>query len=339
MQTGETMDIYSIRRIGQSFKIIDQTLLPNSEKYVLIDDYQAMIKAIKSLQVRGAPAIGIAAVAGAFLACKKYLGEIHFEKKMLEALSEIEQSRPTAVNLFHATAQVRQVLKDDSTQWFKKLDELVDSYMQYEYDACEEMANNGMNFIPKEYTRFLTHCNTGSLATYGVGTALGVLKRISENREIEVFVDETRPLLQGSRLTMWELMKSNITSYLITDNMAARMIETKGIQAIIVGADRIAKNGDTANKIGTLNLAILAKHFQIPLYIVAPESTIDFDINSGKDMVIEERDAAEVYNIKDISIAPENVQVINSAFDITPSSLITAIITNKAVYSKPEFFS
>jgi len=333
------MDIYSIKRIGQSFKVIDQTLLPGHEKYLLIDDYREMIKAIKSLQIRGAPAIGIAAVASAFLACKKSMGEINIEKRMLEALSEIEQSRPTAVNLFHATAQVRQVLKDDSTQWFKKLDELVDSYMQYEYNACEEMASNGLDFIPCEYTRFLTHCNTGSLATYGIGTALGVLRKISEKREIEVFVDETRPLLQGSRLTMWELMKSNISSHLITDNMAARAIETKNIQAIIVGADRIAKNGDTANKIGTFNLAILAKYFQIPLYIVAPESTIDFDINSGREMLIEERDTAEVRTIKGVQIAPENSQAINPAFDITPAPLITAIITNKAVYTNPEFFS
>jgi len=332
------MNVLSIKRINNHFEIIDQTALPHFENYVMITDYHDMIKAIKTLQIRGAPAIGIAAIAGAYLACERYRHEVDFEIKLSNALIEIENSRPTAVNLFHAIERVRSVLIGDSSLWMDKINGLVDELMLYEFKACEDMAVNGLQFIPKEYTRFLTHCNTGSLATYGCGTALGVLKKIAINRDIEVYVDETRPLLQGSRLTMWELMKANIKCHLITDNMAARTIEEKHIQAIIVGADRIAKNGDTANKIGTFGLAILAKYFNIPFYVVAPETTIDCKTETGNDMIIEERPAEEVSNIvvanhdiPKIQIAPDNADVYNPAFDITPSDLITAIITDKRV--------
>ena len=392
------MDIYSIKRVGESFEIIDQTLLPEREVYLLIDDYKEMIDAIKKLKIRGAPLLGIAATAAAFLAAKKFQDEPDFESLFLNALSEIENSRPTAVNLFHAIDRIRsselfltqrrqrshrdhrvffnteKTEKSQSTQRSQtefgttmqagclrsqfsvcsvstlknsvlkeknselrtpnsELSSLVDEIMQYEYEACEKMAMNGLNYIPKHFTRFLTHCNTGSLATYGAGTALGVLKEIAKNRDIEVFVDETRPLLQGARLTMWELQKAGINCTLITDNMAAWTIKTKNIQAIIVGADRIAQNGDTANKIGTLNLAILAKHFQIPFYIVAPETTIDRKICSGQEIIIEEREGSEVLNFKDVSNwkvrATENTKVFNPAFDITPFDLITAIINEK----------
>jgi methylthioribose-1-phosphate isomerase len=329
------MNTLSIKRADNNFEIIDQTALPQAESYVLITNYQDMIKAIKTLQIRGAPAIGLAAMAGAYLACEQYRHEADFETKLSNALNEIENSRPTAVNLHRAIEKVKSALTGDSSQWLNKIDELVNGIMQYEFQACENMAENGLQLIPKEYTRFLTHCNTGSLATYGSGTALGVLKKIASKRDIEVYVDETRPLLQGSRLTMWELMKANIKCHLITDNMAARTIEQKKIQAIIVGADRIARNRDTANKIGTFNLAILAKYFNIPFYVVAPETTIDNKIESGKEMIIEERGAEEIVQIKDIKIAPENAIVYNPAFDITPSDLITAIITDKSVYRSP----
>ena len=325
------MNILSIKRTENAFEIIDQTMLPHAENYLTIANYQDMIKAIKTLQIRGAPAIGIAAVAAAFLACIQYKDEQGFEQKLSNALKEIENSRPTAVNLFHAIEKVRNLLTGDTSQWLSKIDNLVNQLMRYEFQACESMAVNGLHYIPKEYTRFLTHCNTGSLATYGSGTALGVLKLIASKREIEVYVDETRPLLQGSRLTMWELMKANIKCHLITDNMAARTIEQKNIQAIIVGADRIARNGDTANKIGTFNLAILAKYFNIPFYIVAPETTIDHKIEKGKEMIIEERDAEEVLRIMNVQITPNNASVFNPAFDITPADLITAIITDKRI--------
>lgn len=339
------MDIFSIKRHGEHFEIIDQTLLPEIEKTILIENHYEMIDAIKKLKIRGAPAIGIAAVAGTYLACRKLHKHKDFEKLMFQAVSDIEKSRPTAVNLFKATEKVRQIMQKDSSVWLEKINELVDRIMNYEFNACEKMADNALKIIPKDFTVFLTHCNTGSLATYGIGTALGVIRKISShNREyrngcnIEVFVDETRPLLQGARLTMWELLKSNIECTLITDNMAARVINNKKVQAIITGADRITSNGDTANKIGTFNLAILANYFNIPFYIVAPESTIDINLKSGYEMIIEERCPEEIIKIKNQVIAPEESKVYNPAFDITPGKLITAIITDKACYKYPYDF-
>ena len=336
------IEIYSIKRINDFFEIIDQTLLPLEEKYITISDYKEMIYAIQTLQIRGAPAIGIAAVAAAFLAFKSLINETIWTEassaatilKMYDIIKEIEQSRATAVNLFFATEKIKNILlkNKDIQTIYDELSHLVDELMSYEYNACRKMAENGVSFIPDNITKILTHCNTGSLATYGIGTALGVIKTMALNREIEVYVDETRPLLQGSRLTMWELYKANINNTLITDNMAAWTIKNKGVQAVITGADRIAKNGDTANKIGTFNLAILAKYFQIPFYIIAPESTIDRNILSGNEMIIEERNRAEVTHIKDVSLTINNPNVFNPSFDITPAGLITAIITEKKVY-------
>jgi len=336
------MEIYSIKRKKNYFEIIDQTLLPTKEQYITIKDYKDMIKAIKKLRIRGAPAIGIAAVATAYLACEQFEKDKDYIKLMPKIITEIEQSRPTAVNLFFATQKLKTILKETPLLWKNKIHTLVDEFMSYEMQACENMAINAINIIPKEYSIFLTHCNTGSLATYGIGTALGVIRKISENnirfrdnQAIHVYVDETRPLLQGSRLTMWELIKSKIDCTLITDNMAAKVISSKGIQAIITGADRIASNGDTANKIGTYNLSILAKHFKIPFYIVAPETTIDKNIKSGKEMIIEERNPNEIIKIKDQFIAPEESKTFNPAFDVTPNELITTIITDKKAYTKP----
>jgi len=329
------MNIYSIKRVGDCFEILDQTLLPSQEKYVVIETYIQMIEAIKSLQIRGAPAIGIAAVSACYLACKEFANTTNFHTNMLSAITQIEVSRPTAVNLFHATQRVRALLTQQNQPMpdlIKQISKLVDELMTIELKACENMAKNGMGYIPADFTRFLTHCNTGSLATYGEGTALGVLKEIAQHRDIHIYADETRPLLQGARLTMWELKKAGLPCTLITDNMAARTIETQSVQAIITGADRIAKNGDTANKVGTFGLAILARHFGIPFYIVAPETTIDNSIASGADIIIEERSAGEVTHIKGVTIAPEGINAFNPAFDITPAHLITAIITNERVW-------
>jgi len=331
------MNICSIKRNGGCFKILDQTLLPSIESYITIETYTQMIEAIKSLQIRGAPAIGIAAMAACYLACKEYAhtSKEAFRACMLEAIRQIESSRPTAVNLFHSTRMVSSLLDDPSrmvVSLTEQVSKLVDEVMENELKACEGMARNGLEYIPKGFNRFLTHCNTGALATYGEGTALGVLKAIASHRDIHIYVDETRPLLQGARLTMWELQRVGIDCTLITDNMAARTIETQGVQAIITGADRIAKNGDTANKVGTFGLAILARHFGIPFYIVAPETTIDNSIATGADIVIEERASEEITQIKGVVIAPEGVNVFNPAFDVTPASLITAIITNERVW-------
>jgi methylthioribose-1-phosphate isomerase len=302
------------------------------EQSILIDDYQVMIDAIKKLKIRGAPALGIAAAAAAYLACKKFQFGPEFEKNMFKAVLEIKNSRPTAVNLFNATQQITQILTQNTILWVKLIDDLVNNLMEYEYKACEKMAQSGYDFIPKHMTKFLTHCNTGSLATYGIGTGLGVLKKINAQRKIEVFVTETRPLLQGTRLTLWELKKANIKATLIADSMIARTIQTKGIQGIITGADRIAKNGDFANKIGTLNLAIIAKHFNIPFYVVAPETTIDEEAITGKQMVMEERDAEELTTFNGVQVAPDGTQVFNPAFDVTPFEMVAAIITDERVW-------
>jgi len=338
------MDIYCIKRKEDFFEIIDQNLLPHTERYCEIKDCFEMIKAIKMLKIRGAPAIGIAAAVAAYLACKNYVDaniaqdnassqtiKSDFLRYMSNVIAEIENSRPTAVNLFHATEKIKMILKTDHRKWMLLINDLVNNLMQYEYNACEKMSQKGLDYIPHGFTRFLTHCNTGSLATYGIGTALGVIKKIAQKRNIEVFVDETRPLFQGARLTVWELSKYGIKNTLISDNMGAWTIKTKKIQAIITGADRIAKNGDTANKIGTLNLAILAKHFKIPFYIVAPESTIDNKIDSGKSITIEERDSCEISFINNAPIAPPNTKVFNPAFDVVPIELISAIITENRV--------
>jgi len=309
------------------------------EKRVEIRDYRKMIEAIKALRIRGAPAIGLAGAGAAWLASIEFEKDEQFKQKLLKAISEIEQSRPTAVNLFHALNKIKDIIMTTpEDKLVYEIYEYLDSLFHYEYDSSKAMAENGLNYIPKEFTRFLTHCNTGSLATYGFGTALGVINRIAEEREITVFVDETRPLLQGSRLTMWELQKHSIPAYLITDNMAAHTIKEHKIDCIITGADRICKNGDTANKIGTMNLAILAKYFNIPFYIVAPESTIDRSLDHGNMINIEQRASEEITHLNNQQIAPNNSQTFNPAFDVSPANLITAIITEKKVYEYPYKF-
>jgi methylthioribose-1-phosphate isomerase len=333
---GKIMSIYPIKRVGDSFELIDQVLLPQKERYFVVEKYQDMISAIKTMQIRGAPAIGIAALAGVFLACRQYR-QGDYQTYLQNVIKEIEQSRPTAVNLFYATQKVKVALektkKLNPDTFIHTVSNLVDDLMRFEYESCDLMAFRGADFIPNDITRFLTICNTGALATYGSGTALSVIKKIASRQyyKVQIYVCETRPLLQGARLTIWELQKSKIPATLITDSMAAWAIKTKDIQAIIVGADRIAKNGDTANKIGTLSLAILARHFQIPFYVVAPESTIDMSLETGADIVIEERGSVEVTHIAEKQIAADKTVVYNPSFDVTPKSLITAIITNKRV--------
>lgn len=319
--------------------ILDQTELPHKEILLEIKDYRMMIEAIKKLRIRGAPAIGIAAAGAAWLAALEFQHLSNFKDYMYQAVQEIELSRPTAVNLFHACEKIREIIQlTPENNLVFSLFEYLDSLFHYEFDSCNLMAENGFNYIPRTFNKILTHCNTGGLATYGSGTALGVIRRIAQDREITVFADETRPLLQGSRLTMWELKKSKIPSFLITDNMAAHIIKTEKIDCIITGADRICRNGDSANKIGTMNLAILANYFKIPFYIVAPESTIDRKCEHGDLINIEEREAHEVYSLYGQLISPDEINVRNPAFDVSPAHLISAIITEKKVYEFPYQF-
>lgn len=322
-------------------KIIDQTLLPSEERYIEIKDYSEMIEAIKKLRIRGAPAIGIAGLVASALAWDEFRGQLNDKLKFDNALVEIENARPTAVNLTYAVNIVRECIKceqfkiDSNFLWDKALE-----LAQEEKKASELMAKNGVNEIyhNQKELKILTHCNTGSLATYGEGTALAVIKALAKKTKVKVWVDETRPLLQGARLTMWELLKEGVECYLISDSMAAHTIKMKGIDLIITGADRITKNGDSANKIGTMNLSILAHYYKIPFYIVAPTSTIDISLKSGSQIVIEERDSRELKYINKVQIAPSMSEVFNPAFDVVDNEKITAIITEKGVHKQPYDF-
>ncbi len=321
--------IRSIRLVQDEALILDQTLLPMEEETLVIRDYRQCIEAIKMLRIRGAPAIGIAAGAAAWLAAMEYCGREDYLDLMNRALDEIEASRPTAVNLFKATTAIRRLITAGNGN---SILEYTNRLIEYETDACFKMGVNGAKEIKGEPLGILTHCNTGSLATVGIGTALGVIRTIARERRVHVFVDETRPLLQGARLTTWELMQSGIPCTLVTDSMAASVMRSGVVDCVITGADRIAANGDSANKIGTCGLSILAKHFDIPFYIVAPESTIDRETETGEDIRIEQRDANEVAGFRDVRTAPAGCGVYNPAFDVTPSENITAIITETEVW-------
>lgn len=333
--------IESIVIKNKKIKIIDQTLLPSEEKYIDILDYRSMIEAIKKLRIRGAPAIGIAGLVASALALEEFRAFPDCHARLLKALDEIEEARPTAVNLSYAVQIARTYVNSsdfsaESNELWVKTQELAEK----EKLASDLMADNGVQEIYQGQSeiRILTHCNTGSLATYGEGTALSVIKALAKKTKVIVWADETRPLLQGARLTVWELLKEGIECYLISDSMAAHTIKTKQINCIITGADRITTNGDSANKIGTLNLSILAQYYNIPFYIVAPTSTIDYNLEKGSRIIIEERESSELKYIKGVQIAPATCEVFNPAFDVVDNCNITAIITDRGVYKKPYDF-
>lgn len=333
--------IESITINNKQIQIIDQTLLPQEEKYIHILDYKSMIEAIKKLRIRGAPAIGIAGLAASALALDELKQKASCKEDLLLALDEIENARPTAVNLSYAINIARDfvinnIFATDSEYLWEQTLQLISEEENY----CRLMATNGVKEIyhGQAELRILTHCNTGSLATYGEGTALSVIKALAKKTKVIVWADETRPLLQGARLTMWELMKEGVECYLISDSMAAHTIKTKQINLIITGADRITTNGDSANKIGTLGLSILADYYKIPFYIVAPSTTIDRNLTRGEEIIIEEREADELRCIKGVSVAPAKCQVFNPAFDVVDNQHITAIITDRGVFKQPYDF-
>ncbi len=323
---------------GDSFVFLDQVILPGDLAYVDVIEYQCIADAIQCLSVRGAPAIGVAAAYAVYLAylnCKK---EADFEKSFDQACEYIRNARPTAVNLSWAVDEMRKVyLSTPADQAEEALLRRAKEIEAEDQATCQAIGDNGADlFAGRKDLRILTHCNAGALATAGIGTALGVIRMLHERGQIScVYADETRPLLQGSRLTATELMEDEIPCCLICDDMAATVMRDKKIDAIIVGADRIAANGDTANKIGTYGLAVLAAYHHIPFYIAAPFSTFDFSIQTGKEIVIEERDADEVRKINGVYSAPKDVPVFNPAFDVTPAELITGIITEKGVLTAP----
>jgi methylthioribose-1-phosphate isomerase len=321
--------------------LIDQNALPLTEKYVTCKSYQEVIATIKDLTVRGAPAIGVAAALGAALGALHLppLPSRNFRRKFLAICDEIATSRPTARNLFWALERMKKCFNEASHlsqgQLVKKLIHEAKLVCSQDIEINRQMGKNGSALLT-DGDNILTHCNAGALATAGYGTALGVIRAAREQgKKLHIYVDETRPVLQGARLTAWELKKEKIPYTLITDNMAGFLMSQGKIDKIIVGADRIAANGDTANKIGTYSLAVLAKAHGVKFYIAAPLSTIDVSLKTGASIPIEERNSEEVTSFKGVCSAPQGARVYNPAFDVTPARFITAIITEKGVIKKP----
>ncbi|KAA3653234.1 MAG: S-methyl-5-thioribose-1-phosphate isomerase [Calditrichaeota bacterium] len=336
------MPVSTLVWLGDKIKIIDQTELPLKLKYLEISDIPTLKEAIIKLRIRGAPAIGIVAAFGVCIGIKHIAKDA--SKDVLFAalkttISELKQTRPTAVNLawaLDAMFNTAEANRQRSTQTIKEI--LITKALQmYEEDRADNrrLAKFGAGLIPNN-AQIITHCNTGALATVDFGTALGsIFHAHAEGKKLHVWVDETRPLLQGARLNMWELQNEGVDCTLICDNTAAFVMQKFKIDLCIVGADRIAANGDTANKIGTYSLAVLSKHHNIPFYIAAPVSTFDFALEHGEQIPIEERGADEVIQGFGKRIAPKNSRVYSPAFDMTSSSLITAFVTDRGIINPP----
>ncbi len=321
--------------------VIDQRKLPGTLEHKTCKDYREVAYAIKNMLVRGAPAIGVAAAYGMALAAKEFsnLDRAEFFMELDEASKAMAATRPTAVNLFWALRKIEGIIKDnrhkEPREIYQKVLKAAEQIANEDIDANRKIGEYGSKLVPIS-SNILTHCNTGSLATVEFGTALGVIRTAHrQGKNIHVFVDETRPRLQGARLTAWELAKEQIPLTLIPDSASGLLMKRGKVDLVLVGADRVALNGDTANKIGTYNIAVIAYENKVPFYVAAPVSTIDFGIETGSDIVIEERDKNEVTHIEDIPIAPKGVNVFNPAFDVTPAEYITAIITEKGIIEKP----
>ena len=318
---------------NEKLVLLDQTLLPASEEYRAYDTVEELIVAIQLLVVRGAPALGVAGAYGVVIAMDQAKRESWSTDKFEGALDALRDARPTAVNLAWAVERVRQETgkgRDAVLDFAHKL-------TQEDEDSCTGMGNFGADWLIRELGEkpltLLTHCNTGSLATTGTGTALGVIRELSARGLVkEVYADETRPLLQGSRLTAWELMKSGIPHRIQPDGAAAMAILSGRIDAALIGADRIAKNGDSANKIGSLSAALACQAAGIPFLVVAPESTVDRSIESGKDIHIEIRADEELTFFKGIQVAPLGTKTFNPAFDVTPARYISTVVTELKAY-------
>ena len=320
---------------------IDQTKLPTEEVYVTCKTYEEVADAIRTMIVRGAPAIGVAAGMGVALGVRESKANTTDElKQELNHISDvIAATRPTAVNLFWGIRRMRDKFDEVSNQPVADIKRamVAEAQRMHAEDIAinEAMGRNGAVLLPSSGT-ILTHCNAGALATAGYGTALGVIRAAVESgKKLQVFADETRPFLQGSRLTAWELMKDGIPTTVISDNMAGAMMRQGKINAVVVGADRIAANGDVANKIGTYTVAVLAKEHGIPFYVAAPFSTVDLDTPDGSRIPIEERSSMEVTHIAGKQMTPDGVRVENPAFDVTPHQYVTAIITERGVVRAP----
>ena len=332
------MTAEAIEWLDGRLRILDQSKLPGEQIFADLDNYQNVVLAIKGMRVRGAPAIGVAAAYGIALGASGITTENknEFLAQLHQVMQTFAASRPTAVNLFQAINRMKKAARGDGVAEIKNsLVNEAKRIHQEEVTATKQLSQLGAGLIKDGFT-LLTHCNAGPLATAGYGTALGVIKAAKEQgKKVSVFTTETRPLLQGARLTTWELSQEGIPVTLITDSMAGYFMQQRKIDCVIVGADRIAANGDVANKIGTYTLAVLAKESEIPFYVAAPTSTIDLSLSSGNKIPIEERSPEEVTHIQGVPIAPEGIRAANPAFDVTPNSYITAIITEKGIIKEP----
>jgi methylthioribose-1-phosphate isomerase len=336
--------IKTVEWTSEGIRMVDQRLLPNEEKYLMLRSWEEVAEAIRKMIVRGAPAIGVSAAMGLALGASQSVGMsvADLEDDFTYICQVMSQTRPTAVNLFWAIERMRETFRREkaTTEDTKKIKaRLVDEALaifREDIESNRAIGRFGAELIADGDT-VLTHCNAGALATAGdYGTALGVIRGARDaGKRVAVIADETRPFLQGLRLTAWELAKDNIPVTVITDNMAGHVMKTGKVDAVVVGADRIAANGDAANKIGTYMVAVLAKKHEIPFYVAAPISTLDLSLKSGEEIPIEERDAKEVTHIREHQLAPDGVEVQNPAFDVTPNELITAIITDKGVARAP----
>ena len=336
--------IKTIEWTDEGVRMIDQRLLPVEEKYLILRSYEEVADAIKQMVIRGAPAIGVAAAMGIALGAKQAVGTsvADLEDDFDYMCDVIGRTRPTAVNLFWAIERMRAAFRravaesSDTERVKQALVAEAETIYREDIEANRALGRFGGELLNDGAT-VLTHCNAGALATAGdYGTALGVIRGARDmGKRIAVIADETRPFLQGSRLTAWELAKDEIPVTLITDNMAGHVMKQGKVDAVVVGADRLAANGDTANKIGTYMVAVLAREHQIPFYVAAPISTVDLNIPSGDQIPIEERDEREVTHVREHRLAPEGITIHNPAFDVTPHELIAAIITDRGVARPP----
>lgn len=327
---------------GLAVRMIDQTQLPEREVIIDLTDVPGLCEAIRMLRVRGAPAIGCAAACGVAMAASRShaLSQQELQAELRQAIDELAATRPTAVNLFWALERMRRIVAEarDVATLKAELEREARAIVADDLDRCKRMGQHGAELIPPG-ARILTHCNAGALATAGYGTALGVIRAAAEQGKVaRVYADETRPLLQGARLTAWELCRADIPCTVICDNMSASLMARGEIDCVVVGADRIAANGDFANKIGTYGVAVLAKYHNIPFYVAAPISTVDYALKSGAEIPIEQRDPKEVGELGHFArcpVVPEDADIYNPAFDVTPAELVTAIITEEGVAKAP----